>query len=191
MPTQQEIADHLGISQQAVSSQMRPLSIDWRNASMTEVRLAYLNHLRAQAAGHVSSTGDDLVAERVKTEQVDRQLKELKLAELRRDLINVAELEPALQRMFTAFRVEVLSLPDKIKTDLDALHGIDVDLEILNDHCRHTLQQLAEYNPGDPGAVDAPVPGTATAGADDDDGVGTSAATLESESQREARPLQP
>ena len=54
MPTQTEIAEHLGLSQAAVSKAMMKLTLDWRTSSMDEIRLAYLNRLRAEASGHVS-----------------------------------------------------------------------------------------------------------------------------------------
>lgn len=51
MPTQQQIAEHLGLSQQAVSKQLAKMRIDWRNMSIDEIRLAYLDRLRKSAAG--------------------------------------------------------------------------------------------------------------------------------------------
>ena len=72
MPTQKEIAEHLGITQQAVSAQMKKLDLDWRNATIDEIRLAYIERLRAEAAQHVSSSGLDLVEEKAKTERITR-----------------------------------------------------------------------------------------------------------------------
>ena len=60
MPTQQEIATHLGMDQGAVSRHLGVLGIDWKTAGMDEIRLAYLKHLRSVAAGHMSSDGVDL-----------------------------------------------------------------------------------------------------------------------------------
>jgi hypothetical protein len=47
--------------------------IDWRNETMDDVRLRYLDHLRGVAAGHRSADGMDLARERALTEQVDRR----------------------------------------------------------------------------------------------------------------------
>jgi hypothetical protein len=146
MPTQDEIAKHLGISQQAVSAQMTPLGIDWRNESMETVRLRYLDHLRSVAGGHRSADGMDLARERALTEQVDRELKQLTLAEKKGLLVNLEQLEPELHRMFVAFRTELLSRDDKLKAEIDALYGIDLDLTYLNEHTRNALAQLARYD---------------------------------------------
>lgn len=148
MPTQANIAKHLGMTQQAVSKQIEPLGIDWRTAPLDEIRLAYIEHLRAVAAGHRSADGFDLARERAMTEQVDRQLKQLTLAEKLGQLVNLAQLEPEIERMFVAFRTELLSRDDKLKAEVDALYGIDLDLAFINEHTRNALAQLARYDPG-------------------------------------------
>jgi hypothetical protein len=153
MPTQQEIADHLGISQQAVSAQMEPLGIDWRNETMERIRLRYLEHLRGVAGGYRSADGMDLARERALTEQVDRELKQLTLAEKKGQLVNVAQLEPELVRMVVAFRTELLARDDKLKAEIDAVYGIDVDIAFLQEHTRNALAQLARYDARGAGAA--------------------------------------
>lgn len=172
MPTQKQIAAHLDLSQAEVSKLMADLGIDWKTAGLEEIRVAYIRKLRAVAAGHRSSDGLDLTHERVLTERVDREMKALLLAEKKGQLVNVEQLEPELTQMVIAFRTEVLSLPDKIKADLDVLHGIDVDLQLLNDLIHECLDQLARYDPERAG-TGAPAAGQGgAAAADDDDGVG-------------------
>jgi hypothetical protein len=175
MPTQQEIADHLGMTQQAVSAQMERLGLDWRTASLDAIRLAYIENLRAQAAGHRSEGGLDLTQERALSERIDRQLKELTLAEKLGQLVNIAQLEAELQNMVVAFRAELAARDDKLKDDLDALYGVDVDRGLIEEHTRAALEHLARYDPG--GARSDPAPGGVdhTAEADDDDGLGDGA----------------
>lgn len=191
MPTQQEIADHLGISQQAVSAQLSPLGIDWRNETMATIRLRYLEHLRGIAAGHRSADGIDLTRERALTEKVDRQLKELTLAEKLGQLVNVTQLEPELQRMFGAFRAELLARDDKLKAELDALYGIEIDLSLLTAHTRDALNQLARYDAGRAPADVAPDAPAGAAGAADDDGLGAPLPPPEPEGHSPAGGLQP
>lgn len=191
MPTQREIADHLGISQQAVSAQMAPLGIDWRNSSIDEVRIRYLDHLRGVAAGHRSADGIDLARERALTERVDRQLKELNLAEKLGQLVNLQQLEPELERMFVAFRTELLARDDKLKEEIAALYGVDVDLAILNEHTRNALSQLARYDPSGRGVDPAAGPSGGSPGGDDDDGLGEGAEASLSEGDGEAGEVQP
>lgn len=147
MPTQTDIADHLGMSQQAVSKQMEPLGLDWRVVSMDVIRLAYIEHLRAVASGHRSVDGFDLARERAMTEQVDREIKQITLAEKKGQVVNLAQLEPELTRMYVAFRTELLARDDKLKAEIDTLYGIDLDLNYINEHTRNALAQLARYEP--------------------------------------------
>ncbi|MBI3479131.1 MAG: MarR family transcriptional regulator [Nitrosomonadales bacterium] len=146
MATQQQIAEHLDLSQQQISNIMARLGIDWKTASMDHVRIAYIRHLRVVAAGHESSGGDSLVAERILSERVDRELKELTLAEKKGTLINVAQLEPELMNMVSAFRTELLSRDDKLASDLATLYGIQVDVAILNEFTNAALLQLSRYD---------------------------------------------
>ena len=191
MPTQQEIAEHLGITQQAVSAQMQPLGLDWRNESMTRIRLAYLENLRAVAAGHRSADGQDLTRERALTERVDRELKELTLAEKKGQLVNVQQLEAALTQMVVAFRTEVMGLADRLKDDLDALYSIDVDLQVLSDPIHECLQQLARYDASGAGTA-APPGGQADAAIEGhDDAVGADLSAPECEGIGQAGQVQP
>lgn len=172
MPTQQQIADHLDLDQSAVSRLLDKLNVNWQTATMDEVRVAYIRHLRGQAAGHKSEDGLDLVRERVLTERVDRELKQLQVAEKRGLLINVDQLEPELMNMVGAFRAELLARDDKLASELSTLYGIDVDVAILNEHTYAALGQLARYDSGSRGFATPAGEATETAGALDDDGVG-------------------
>lgn len=172
MPTQTEIALHLGMNQSEVSRHMEKLGINWKTATLQEVRLAYIEHLRGQAAGHLADDGTSLVQERVLTERVDRELKQLNLAEKRGQLVNLEQLEPALASMVVAFRAELQSRDDKLVEDLNALYDIDVDRALIEEYTRAALEHLARYDPGCPG-LDQAASGLGTATPEgDDDGLG-------------------
>lgn len=108
MPTQQQIAEHLDLDQSAVSRFVDKARLDYKTASMDEIRVAYIRHLREVAAGRASETGIDLVAERAMTERVDREIKLLTLAEKKGQLVNAAQLEQAYGLMVGAFQTEVV-----------------------------------------------------------------------------------
>lgn len=148
MPTQNEIAKHLVLNQSNVSRLLDDLGIDGKSASMDSIRVAYILKLRSAASGHLSSDGShDLTHERVMTEQVDRELKLLLLAEKKGQLVNMSQLEPALVQMVGAFRTELTSMGDRLKTEIDALYGIDLDAQLIEDHINATLAQLSRYDP--------------------------------------------
>ena len=173
MPTQQQIADHLDLSQQAVAELVERLGIDWRVSTLDFVRVAYIQHLRGQAAGHKTDDGYDLIRERVMTERVDRELKQLTVAEKMGVLINVQQLEPELMNMVGSFRAELLARDDKLKTELDALYGIDLDVNLLNEHTHAALEQLGRFNVRDSSAIESSGGDIIAAGKDDNHGMVT------------------
>ncbi|KGD11125.1 helix-turn-helix domain-containing protein [Burkholderia pseudomallei] len=189
MLTQQQIAEHLDLERSTVSRLVDRLNIDYRTASMDEVRIAYLRHLREMAAGRASETGIDLVAERAMTERVDREIKLLTLAEKKGQLVNAAQLEQAYGQMVGAFQTELLALSDKLVQELRALYDVEIDLEWLNEHMYGCLEQLSGYDPDGSSGDSANRAATAPAGTDRDDGVGEEAPPDEREGDGEPRPL--
>lgn len=172
MPTQKTIAEHIDLSQAEVSKLMSDLGIDWRKASLDEIRTAYIRKLRAVASGHQSNDGLDLTRERALNERVDRELKELTLAEKRGQLVNVATVEAELAQMIVSFRTELMGRDDRMKADLDALYGIDIDLQVLNDLTYDALAQLARYDPERAGTGASASADDGAAEAYDNDGLG-------------------
>lgn len=172
MKTQQQIADHLDINQSSVSELMQKLGIDWKAEPLDKIRVEYIRHLRSVASGHRSNDGLDLTHERVMTERVDRQLKELQVAEKRGLLINVDQLEPELMNMVGAFRAELLSRDDKLVSDLAALYGIQVDVTILNEFTNATLEQFGRYDAGHREFIDTIAGRVETTGEVEHHGVG-------------------
>lgn len=180
--TQQDIAGHLDLAQQNVSAFLQKLEIDWRCATLDEIRVVYIRQLRAQAAGHRTEDGLDLVRERVMTERVDRELKQFNLAEKKGLLINVEQLEPELVQMVGAWRSELLARDDKLKADLDHLYGIDIDIQVLNEYTFASLSHLARYDAGDTGAPAEVIERDSAARADLADGMVPDASSAVGES---------
>lgn len=191
MPTQNEISEHLDLSQAEVSKLMAELEIDWRAAEMSTIRVAYIRKIRGVAAGHRSHDGLDLTRERVLTEQVDRELKTMELAEKKGQLVNVSQLEPELRQMIGAFKTELLARDDKLKAEIEALYGIEIDSQLLEDHTRAALKQLARHDPERVGTATPVGDGPGAAGADDDDGLGGAEAPDVGQEHVQAGPLQP
>ncbi|MDR8058774.1 helix-turn-helix domain-containing protein [Burkholderia cenocepacia] len=189
MLTQQHIADHLDLERSTVSRLVDRLNIDYRTASLDEIRVAYIRHLRESAAGRASETGIDLVAERAMTERVDREIKLLTLAEKKGQLVNAAQLERAYGQMVGAFQTELLALPDKLVQELRTLYGVEVDVEWLNEHMYGCLQQLSEYDADGPHGDSPDRAASASARADRDDGLGAQASSDEREGDGDAGPL--
>lgn len=171
--TQQEIAAHLGVNQQRVSQMMKALGINWKEMTLDEIRLAYLERLRETAAGHASIDGEyDLNKERALTERVDRELKTLQLAEKKKELVNVDQLMDVLENVVVAFRQELIARDDKLKMELDTLYGTDIDVSILNDYTNNALAHLSGYLAGYRSSHGEAVADHAASEEDRDNGVG-------------------
>lgn len=147
MPTQKSIAEHLDLDQANVSRFLSDSNLDWKVETLDTIRVTYLRRLRAAAAGHSSSDGElDLTRERALTEKVDREIKLFTLAEKRGQLVSLNQLEPELGQMIGAFKTELLSRDAKLKTEIDALYGVNIDIQLLESHTRAALSQLARYD---------------------------------------------
>lgn len=174
MPTQLQIAEHLGITQQAVSKTLDKMGIiDWQLMTLDQIRLAYIKRFREVAAGHASIDGQyDLNKERVMTERVDRELKLYQLAEKKKELVNVENLMNELGTVFQGMRHELLSRDDKLKNELDTLYGIEIDVSILNEHTTNVLNHLSRYLEGCAGSFPASGGNHEAAGENGDNSLG-------------------
>lgn len=87
------------------------------------------------------------------------QLAELDLAERTGALIAVADVEPIWTSAILAARAELLNLPPRLKSALDARYGINVDQQMLEEPVHEALRKLSESPPADEGDDDeAPKP---------------------------------
>ncbi len=144
MPTLEAIASHLGISRQGVTAALKKIGIDWNVATMDEIRLAYIERLRKEAASHISADGLDLVAEKAQTERVIRELKTLELQEKKGELVNVEELKDDFTVTALNFKNLLLARDERLKTMIDSLYGTDIDINLLNDETYTALGALAD-----------------------------------------------
>ena len=110
MPTQQQIAEHLGLSQQAVSKQLAKMGIDWRNLSIDEIRLAYIDRLRKSAAGQ----DDEYMKVKLAREKIETERALIALKKEKRELVDVAELVPVLKTVFSGFKERLMGLPASV-----------------------------------------------------------------------------
>ena len=146
MPSQQQLADHLGMSQQAVSKTLAKMKIDWQHMSLDQIRLAYIRRLREVASGYGDGDGQNkLMLARVTKETAEAKLAVLKLKKEEGELVDRSQLFPELQIIFAAMKTKLLAVPDQIKSELDAIHGIDVDREWLQEIIENVITDYVKY----------------------------------------------
>ena len=90
----------------------------------------------------------------------------------KKELVNVEALMTELSIVFQGMRQELLSRDDKLKTELDTLYGIEVDVSILNEHTTDVLNHLSRYLNGRAGSLPAPGGNNEAAGEDGDNSMG-------------------
>ncbi|MER8553604.1 hypothetical protein NKH37_15685 [Mesorhizobium sp. M1217] len=100
---------------------------------------AYADDLRSKAAGQASSTGKLLADERAETEQVDREIKKLKLAQIRGEVLTLEEVTESWTAFASTVKAAVLSIPGRLRSELPHMTAHDgetarrIAREVLND----------------------------------------------------------
>lgn len=121
MATQSEIAEHLDLSQQAVSQMIAdgvlPTAQARRGLDVKACRIAYVRHLRERAAGRTSDAaageGLDLVAERARLAKSQADAQEMRNDVMRGQVVLVSEVAAGVTVVCAAVRNRLLALPSE------------------------------------------------------------------------------
>lgn len=139
-----DLAVILGISTRAVS--------DWDTRGVL-IRAAggryqtlpsinnYIGALREKKAGRKTSDSGEKLSEKELNQQVVRQINEVKLAQLRGDMLTVDEVTESWGKFATAVKGAVLSVPTRARRTIP--HLTPHDGETLKRICRDILTDLA------------------------------------------------
>lgn len=128
MLTQQDIAGHLDMSQQAVSELMGELGMDWKAASLDEIRVAYIRRLREIAAGRATSGDLDLATERAALARAQRERIEMKNAVDRGELAPVSLIEEVLTKAAARSAGILDAIPGMVRRRVPQLSADEIDL---------------------------------------------------------------
>lgn len=144
--TQKAFAEHVGVSQQAVSNLAKDSIIDLEQG-LDACRLAYIDHLREQAAGRASEGEYDLVEERARLAHHQANKTALEEAVLEGKLIHADKVERVQGDMVSAFRAKMLSLPTKAAHSLIQLETLSEAQDAIKPFIYEALRELADYEP--------------------------------------------
>ena len=128
MLNQQVIAEHLDLSQGAVSQWMERLSIDWKNSSLDQIRVEYIRGLREQAAGRATAGDSGLATERALLAREQRDRIAMQNAVTRRELAPVILIEEVLAKAGGKVAGILDAIPGMIKRRVPSLTSDDLDL---------------------------------------------------------------
>ena len=102
----------------------------------------YVDNIRQVAAGRATATGATLADERAKRESIERQISELKLAQMRGEVLTFAETSDEWTRLMQVVKVNVMALPSKARQTMP--HITATDAQVLKDLCRDVLALMAD-----------------------------------------------
>lgn len=144
MPTQVEIAQHLDMSQQAASAFCKSAGLDWRALTLDEIRVAYIRHIREQAAGRASSEDGeyDLVAERARLAHHQANIAALDEDVKRKTLIPADQVKSKWQDMKASARARLLALPTRVAASCVGRGEIEIERE-ARDIVSQALEELS------------------------------------------------
>jgi len=111
--------------------------------SLAEWLHIYCEFLRVEASGRGGDEQQSLTRARTHEAEQSGRLKEILVAEKLGEVIIADDVKPAMIAMVTAARAELLSMPSKIVAEIKALHGVDVDETLIEDHIHESLEHLA------------------------------------------------
>lgn len=125
---QKEIAEHIDLSQPAVSGLMDRLGIDWKTSTIDEIRVAYIRHLREQAAGRAASGDLDLATERARLAKEQADKIAMQNSVTRGDLAPVVMIDEVLTK--TAARIAGIfdAIPGLVRRRVPSLRAEEIDL---------------------------------------------------------------
>lgn len=137
-----DLSEILGISERTLTEHQKaglPILVDGVRGSENQYDTAdVITWLIERAINGKRETSRD----RLDRVRADRE--EIGLAKDLDELIPAAELEDAFSAKVIAVKNLLLQGDAKLKTELDALHDINIDIEFLNDNTRNILTQLSE-----------------------------------------------
>lgn len=103
---------------------------------------AYVGSLRRTAAGRTEDTKSALTDERLATERVARQIQEMKLAEMRGEILTLDEVTEAWAKVAGFMKSAALSIPGKARAVMPHLTAHDA--ETLKTLIKDLLNDLAD-----------------------------------------------
>ena len=107
---------------------MAELGIDWKVASLNEIRVAYIRRLREQAAGRAAVGDLDLAGERAALAKAQRERIEMQNAVTRGELAPVVLIEEVLTKAASKTAGILDAIPGMIRRRVPLLTADDIGL---------------------------------------------------------------
>jgi len=145
MATLKSIAAHLDMTERNLRDVLVKIKLDHRSATVTDIRVAYIRHLRNQAAGRGGSHQETATLAKIRESEASAQLKELDFFEKIKLLVPVEEIEPMLDNWAVLARSEVKNAMDKIIANLESKHGVEIEQGFIDESLGSAFTAIGSY----------------------------------------------
>ena len=146
MATLTDCAEHLGIDHSTLSKIVRQGIVDRQDRGQYDVnavRLQYLQHIRAKAAGNGSL---ELAAELARLAKEQADAKEMENAIERGELVRIDEIVKQFEAQLTNCRTKLLATPTKVAAEVHAAATVSEVQDIIEITIKEALSELVGYN---------------------------------------------
>lgn len=128
MLNQKVIAEHLDLSQAAVSQWLGRLGIDLKASDLDKIRVAYIRAIREQAAGRAASGDLDLATERARLAREQADKIAMQNAVTRGELTQTVIIEQVLAGTAAKIAGVLDAIPGMIRRRVPQLSAADIDV---------------------------------------------------------------
>ena len=145
MPTQREIAAHLDMSERNCRDMLKNLELDWSEATMDDIRIAYIRDLREKAAGRGGGQAEALNSARLEESTVKTSLNRLSYHEKLSTLVPAADAASALRDWAAFANREYQGGFEKLVQQIETANKISVDRDGVNRIVGSTVSRIGGY----------------------------------------------
>ena len=145
------IAELLGFTRQRVNQLAKEGVLDKQSPGRFLLRQNIKKYIDFMRIGQAAEEEDGATAqyweEKALHERAKRETAELKLAKLRNQLHDAADVEMIMTNMLVTFRNRILAIPQKVSPKVIGVNNLAEISEIINTELLETLTELSEYDP--------------------------------------------
>jgi phage terminase Nu1 subunit (DNA packaging protein) len=141
-----QLADVMGVSERTLTEWQElgmPIESVGGRGLENQYETAKVIEWRVQRA----LAGEQVVTAREERDRLESKLLQMRIAKEADLLVPADEIGPTWESAIVAARTELLALPIRIKTVLDAKYSLDVDKLLIEAEVRLALDKLADHPP--------------------------------------------
>lgn len=145
------LADLLGYTRQRINQLAREGVLEKQAPGRFLLKLNIKKYLDFVRTGQMTDEEEEAAKqyweEKALHEKAKRQIAELKLAKLKNQLHDAADVEMVMTNMLTTFRNRILAIPQKVAPKIIGMKNLAEISEAINMELLEALTELSDYDP--------------------------------------------